>query len=65
MPLYRATWLWEGHGCAGKWGELMKPERWHHIESLFHAALERRGEERAVFLQQACGDDESLRCEVE
>jgi eukaryotic-like serine/threonine-protein kinase len=43
----------------------MKAERYQQIEQLFHAALERKPEERATFLEQACGEDEALRREVE
>lgn len=39
--------------------------RWREIESLYHAARERDPGERARFLQEACGSDESLRDEVE
>ncbi len=44
---------------------MMKPERWQQIDQLFNSALERRPEERAPFLDQACGSDDSLRREVE
>ena len=43
----------------------MEPERWKQVEVLCQAALEREASERAVFLQKACGGDESLRREVE
>ncbi len=43
----------------------MTPERWEHIDNLFHAALERAPEERAGFLAQACRGDDDLRNEVE
>ncbi len=43
----------------------MTPERWQQIETLFHAALELNVRERAAFLEEACGNDESLRREVE
>ena len=43
----------------------MTPERWQQIEKLFHAALELNVRERAAFLEEACGNDESLRREVE
>jgi len=43
----------------------MKPERWQQLDKLFHAALERRTEERAAFLEEACAGDEELRKEVE
>jgi eukaryotic-like serine/threonine-protein kinase len=40
-------------------------DRWEQIDNLFHAALERESAERAVFLGEACGDDQTLRKEVE
>lgn len=43
----------------------MTPERWHRINALFHEALDRPVQERAAFLANACGGDESLRGEVE
>ena len=43
----------------------MKAERWQHIERLYHAALERDGDERASFLAEACSGDASLLGEVE
>jgi len=43
----------------------MKPERWHEIVRLYYAALERKPEERAAFVREACRGDESLRKEVE
>src|SRR5262245_54067907 len=43
----------------------MSPERWHQIERLYHAALERDSGRRAEFLTEACRDDEELRREVE
>jgi eukaryotic-like serine/threonine-protein kinase len=43
----------------------MTPERWQQIEKLFHAALELKAPERAAFLEEACGNDKSLRREVE
>ncbi len=43
----------------------MTPERYQQINRLFHEALEQTGEHRAEFLRQACGDDQSLRLEVE
>jgi serine/threonine protein kinase/tetratricopeptide (TPR) repeat protein len=41
------------------------PERWQKIKELFLAASERSPKDRAGFLNQACGADESLRAEVE
>ena len=43
----------------------MSSERWHQIEDLYHAALERDPGRRAGFLAEACRDDEELRREVE
>ncbi len=43
----------------------MTPERWKQIDELAQAALDRRGDERAGFLDRACGGDDELRCEVE
>ncbi len=43
----------------------MKAERWQSIERLYHAALERDGDERASFLAEACAGDASLLREVE
>ena len=40
------------------------PEHWKEISALYAAALERRGTERAAFLHEACGGDESLLHEV-
>ena len=46
----------------GRW---QKPERWQKVEEIYHAALERKEGQRATFLKEACGGDESLRREVE
>lgn len=43
----------------------MKPDRWRKIDELFEAVLEREPQERAAFLDQACGEDRELRREVE
>ncbi len=43
----------------------MTPDRWQHIEQLYHAALERAADEREPFLTAACAGDDSLRGEVE
>ena len=43
----------------------MTPERWKQIDELAQSALERRGDERAAFLDEACRGDEALRGEVE
>ena len=41
------------------------PDRWSHVEALYHAARERDAGERAAFLDAACGGDADLRREVE
>ncbi len=43
----------------------MQPERWRKIEQLLRSALERKENERAAFLKEACAEDEVLRREVE
>ena len=43
----------------------MKPERWQQLDKLFHSALERKPEERKIFLDEACASDEQLRKEVQ
>ena len=43
----------------------MTPERWEQVGKVYQAALEVRPGERAAFLRQACGEDESLCREVE
>jgi serine/threonine protein kinase/tetratricopeptide (TPR) repeat protein len=41
------------------------PDRWHRIEAIYHAALERDPAVRAAFLDSTCGQDADLRREVE
>jgi len=43
----------------------MNSERWERIKELFGSAVELDPSERSAFLREACGDDESLRTEVE
>jgi Tol biopolymer transport system component/serine/threonine protein kinase len=43
----------------------MTPERWNQVEEIFNAALDRPAEERAAFLNAACGADLGLREQVE
>src|SRR5919108_4885350 len=43
----------------------MTPERWQQVKQLFHSALQRGPQERAIFLAGACGGDEALQREVE
>ena len=42
----------------------MKAERWKRVEELYHAASERRPNEREGFLRAACAQDWSLLREV-
>src|SRR6266496_3115014 len=43
----------------------MTPERWEQVGGLYRAALDLQPDERASFLDEACGDNEALRQEVE
>jgi serine/threonine-protein kinase len=43
----------------------LTPQRWQQIEELLQAALERKAEERNHFLASVCGEDNTLRSEVE
>jgi eukaryotic-like serine/threonine-protein kinase len=43
---------------------MTNPEKWERIGALFQRALELPLEERAEFLREQCGDDESVRSEV-
>ncbi len=43
---------------------MLTPERWQDVKAVFHSALERGTDERAVFLAQACAGDEALHTEV-
>ena len=43
----------------------MDPERWRHIERIFHSALERPSREREAFLDRECRGDEDLRRHVQ
>ncbi|MCX6545425.1 MAG: protein kinase [Acidobacteria bacterium] len=43
----------------------MKPDRFQRVEAIYHAAVAREPGERAAFLDDACGDDQALRREVE
>src|SRR5262245_44853910 len=42
----------------------MTSERWRQVEELFHSALDRAPDDRAVFLERACPDDRALRDQV-
>jgi serine/threonine protein kinase len=41
------------------------PDRWQRVQEICDAALSRPAADRAAFIQSACGDDASLRQEVE
>src|SRR5678816_217800 len=43
----------------------MTPERWQRIDQLYHDALKHKTAERLAFVREICGDDKSLRQEVE
>jgi serine/threonine protein kinase len=43
----------------------MTPHRWQTIKEFFNAAVDLPPAERAAFLERACGEDESVRHEVE
>ena len=43
----------------------MTPERWRVVEAIIRASLSCEPARRDAFVQQACGDDEELRLEVE
>src|SRR5258708_21355395 len=43
----------------------MDPERWRRVEELYHGASKLATDQRATFLQNACGKDEELRREVQ
>jgi serine/threonine-protein kinase len=43
----------------------MDDERWHHVEQLYHRALEYPPDHRGAFLDHACGGDPGVRDEVE
>lgn len=43
----------------------MQPERWRKIEEIFEAAIDLPAAERSRFLDEACQNDEELRCEID
>jgi serine/threonine-protein kinase len=43
----------------------MNADRWKRVEALFHAAIELPEHSRDDFLRRACGEDPSLRQDVE
>ena len=42
----------------------MNEDRWHTLQELFHAALQRAPEDRDAFLDERCGADIALRHEI-
>lgn len=43
----------------------MEHERWRRVEALYHSALNLPAAQRSAFLEDSCGNDKSLRDEVE
>ncbi len=43
----------------------MTPQRFERVREIYHAALDRPSDQRAVFLEQVCSDDVGLRQEVQ
>jgi eukaryotic-like serine/threonine-protein kinase len=43
----------------------MDPERWQRVDSLYHQAAARTGDDRTTFLDEACDGDDALRRELE
>src|SRR6266571_174683 len=43
----------------------MSPSRLEQIEQLYYSALAREPDERSTFLDEACGDDEELKRQLE
>jgi len=50
---------------VGAESALMDTPSWHRVKEIIEAALARPAAERAAFVLRACGDDTSLRTEVE
>ena len=42
----------------------MTPELWQRLKPLFHAALEQDTQNRAAFIESACGDDSELKTQL-
>jgi non-specific serine/threonine protein kinase/serine/threonine-protein kinase len=42
----------------------MQPERWRHLEQLYHAAMGQPADQRSAFLESSCAGDLTLRDEV-
>src|SRR5262245_2560696 len=46
-------------------GDAVTPDRWNQVKELFQQTLELNEDNRAAFLNQACGSEHTLRREVE
>src|SRR5262245_10824060 len=55
----------QDHGWATAESSLMDAHSWHRIKEIIEALLARPPAERVASIQQMCGDDASLRAEVE
>ena len=55
----------QDHGRATAELFLMDAHSWHRVKEVIEALLARPPAERAETIQQMCGDDVSLRAEVE
>jgi len=44
---------------------LAATDRWQRVSSIFHGALDRAADDRAAYLNEACGSDAALRRDVE
>jgi serine/threonine-protein kinase len=52
-------------GQTQAWCPVTGAGAWARVKQLFQAALERNPDERAAFLREACGEDETLRADVQ
>ncbi|MCH8153398.1 MAG: serine/threonine protein kinase [Planctomycetes bacterium] len=43
----------------------MHGDRWENLKEIYHAVLERPEGERPAFLEEACGDDDDMRVQIE
>ena len=43
----------------------MTPERWRQVEEIFQGALDRVPDQRTQYVLEACGNDETLRRDVQ
>jgi serine/threonine-protein kinase len=54
-----------GNPAAGNAGSVMTPARWSQIREIFSEVMSKPKQERAPYLDKACGTDDPLRREVE